>query len=277
MKPGTHCKSGLAAAVSALAILAAFAALFMGCAFGGNASDHAAPMQILHAPRLGLVMSGSATISWDTSQPVAGRVEWGTSPAYDRVLPEARPATHHHVTLAGLSPGTTYHFRIVADRAGVGDCTLTTAPPPGVDFSFASLADNRGTSIPADLVALPRAFLDIMARIRDKAPSFVLHGGDLFYGSPVLAEQARMYEVFKSATDAVAARIPFLVSPGNHEMDLVTGQFDSLVLFGSQFGQPAILPGYEGTIYSWDWGNSHFASVDSCHYDPARPSNGMYY
>lgn len=61
----------------------------------------------------------SAVISWRTDEPAAGLVEYGSGDATDRSLSARRFSLDHSLRLTGLSPGTTYRFRITAtDPAG---------------------------------------------------------------------------------------------------------------------------------------------------------------
>jgi hypothetical protein len=71
--------------------------------------------------------------------PTTYRFEYGTTTAYGHSTATAgagsgMAAVAAAATLAGLTPGTTYHYRIVAANAGGvasgGDRTFTTAPPP---------------------------------------------------------------------------------------------------------------------------------------------------
>jgi hypothetical protein len=165
---------------------------------------------------------------------------------------------------------------VIAGLAISGDYITTTAATFDQPFIFVSMADNRGSKLADDLVGLPAAFTRICQQAAVLHPSFVLHAGDLFVGSDLLAKQEQLYDRFKTVTDPLARQAPFLISPGNHEMSRSNPDFSPLDLFNRQFWQPAELDGYPGTCFSWDWGNSHFINVDSCHYDPADDNNGMY-
>ncbi|MEI6309406.1 MAG: S-layer homology domain-containing protein [bacterium] len=249
------------------------AAVFLDRALGGAEITQA---QIVHGPRLGLVTAGQATITWDSDLAVHGFLWWGPTAKYTSTLAELEQDTNHHLTLTGLSPATTYHYRVQAGAAISADCSFTTTATFDQPFTFVSMADNRGSRLADDLVALPAAFSRICRQAEDLGPSFVLHSGDLFVGSNLLTEQEQLYERFKEVTDPLARQAPFLISPGNHEMSRGNPDFSPLDLFNRQFWQPAKLDGYPGTCFSWDWGNSHFVSVDSCRYDPTDDNNGMY-
>lgn len=238
---------------------------------------------ITHGPRLGLVTSTEATIYWDTDESAAGQVDWGASESYGFTKSESEATKTHRLTITGLSPATTYHYRVVTGSASSPDYTISTAVSPETEFTFASMADNRGETTDDDLKDLPKAFHNIVAQVISKKPSFVLHAGDLFHAAWDALDT--LYSNFKQATDPLAANTPFLISPGNHEMlngSPPAGQ-DPLTIFDEQFAQPTgpdplhlITAKYPGTVYSFDWGNSHFVSIDNCRYDPTKHHNGMY-
>lgn len=58
------------------------------------------------------VSATTATIEWETNRPADSRVEYGETEAYGyETVPDPGPVASHSVTVTGLSPGTTYHFR----------------------------------------------------------------------------------------------------------------------------------------------------------------------
>jgi photosystem II stability/assembly factor-like uncharacterized protein len=239
---------------------------------------------ITHGPRLGLVTSNEATIYWDTDQSEVGRVEWGTSQSYGSSKSEDRATTAHRLTITDLAMATTYHYRVATGSATSEDHTFSTAVPPETEFTFISMADNRGPKTADDVIDLPAAFHAIVGFAASKKASFVLHAGDLFHANWDVIDT--LYSNFKQATDALAGNTPFLISPGNHEMlqnGTVPPGIDPLTVFNEQFAQPTgpdplnlITAHYPGSVFSFDWGNSHFVSIDNCRYDTTKPDSGMY-
>jgi hypothetical protein len=146
------------------------------------------------------------------------------------------------------------------------------------------MADNRGQTTPDDVKGLPKAFLDIVNLAVSKKTSFVLHAGDIFHAKWDYLDT--LYSNFKHTTKDLAANTPFLISPGNHEMDqngTVPEGDDPLTVFNQQFAQPTgpdplnlITSHYPGSVFSFDWGNSHFVSIDNCRYDTTKSGSGMY-
>lgn len=74
----------------------------------------------------------NATISWVTDKPATSQVEYGTTSAYGSTTPlDEKLTTSHSVTLAGLKPNTTYHFKAKSKdasgtEAAFQDQTFTT-------------------------------------------------------------------------------------------------------------------------------------------------------
>lgn len=66
------------------------------------------------------ITESSAAINWVTDEPATGQVEYGTTGAYGSITPLNKDMdTSHSITLTGLKPDTTYHFRLISvDEAG---------------------------------------------------------------------------------------------------------------------------------------------------------------
>ena len=99
----------------------------------------------------GAVTASGASVSWSTDEPAVGLVEYGTTTAYGASTAlETTPDTAHQAALAGLQPGTTYHYRVSA-RDGAGNQALSTnrtftteaapAPPPSGSGIWVSAAE----------------------------------------------------------------------------------------------------------------------------------------
>ena len=93
------------------------------------------PLLIGAASAAGVTMS-AATIDWTTNQPADSQVEYGLTPAYGAsTVLESGPALAHSAAVAGLIPGTIYHYRVKSKgAAGIAavsdDLSFTTAAPP---------------------------------------------------------------------------------------------------------------------------------------------------
>ncbi|MCX6005790.1 MAG: fibronectin type III domain-containing protein [Chloroflexi bacterium] len=59
------------------------------------------------------ITSSSAIIMWSTDKPVSGLVQWGRTTDYEfSSQADGEPAVQQSVSLTGLRPDTTYHYRI---------------------------------------------------------------------------------------------------------------------------------------------------------------------
>ena len=86
------------------------------------------------------VSNASAQITWTTNELSTSQVEYGLSASYGSLTAtDASFITSHSVSLAGLSSGTLYHFRIKSKDASGNealspDYTFTTPAPPTVGW-----------------------------------------------------------------------------------------------------------------------------------------------
>ena len=148
----------------------------------------------------GQMTSTSAVISWATDEPATSLVEYGTTSAYgSSSLADSTLVISHSQSLPGLTPGTTYHFRVhSADATGNAsrsvDQTLTTPTstngtdntPPEAPRDFSARAGDRQVALtwtnPPDA-----DFVGVRIRFRtDRFPSTPSDGellGD-FTGQP---------------------------------------------------------------------------------------------
>src|SRR5579871_1098993 len=81
------------------------------------------------------ITSTSATISWGTNENATSEVEYGLSVSYGASTPLYGLELNHDVDLTGLSPATTYHYRVKSvdpqgNVATSGDATFTTLANP---------------------------------------------------------------------------------------------------------------------------------------------------
>lgn len=76
-----------------------------------------------------------STITWTTDESSNSHIEYGKTASYGSTTPwDASLVTSHSITLTGLNPNTTYHFRVRSkDEAGneaiSGDYIFTTSKP----------------------------------------------------------------------------------------------------------------------------------------------------
>ena len=76
----------------------------------------------------------TAVITWNTSEPANSRVDLGTAPnALHSGPADASLVTSHSVSLTGLTPETTYYYRVQStDSAGLSATAPLASDPPGI-------------------------------------------------------------------------------------------------------------------------------------------------
>jgi hypothetical protein len=115
----------------------------------------AAPPTDTTPPVISLVAAGGigpavATITWMTDEPADSQVEYGPTTAYGSLTSvNANLLLAHSQALAGLTAGTTYHYRVKSrDGSGnpavSGDLTFTTSVLPTLSISDVTVREGNG-------------------------------------------------------------------------------------------------------------------------------------
>lgn len=107
-------------------------------------------------------------------------------------------------TLTGLTPGTTYHYKIGDNGT---DYTFRTAPSPADSFKAVSVGDTIASSC--------RTYQSAMNQlVRDQQPYFMIHGGDL-----AIANECGVPAVHQFYLDIepLTRQAAFMPVWGNHE------------------------------------------------------------
>jgi hypothetical protein len=255
-------------------------AMALGCLVGlSTAAQAPSGAHILAGPDVGKISGSSVTVTWTTDKSKVGEVVWGPKAGkYDRKIQDGLPTADHSITLTGLTRNTTYHFKVKTGDAKSKDGTFTTANYSDQPFTFADMGDNRGPTHDTDMQSVTQSFKNIVTAAAAKKPAFTVHVGDVFHGPGDQYQLDTMYGIFKTAIQPLIdastfTEYPFTVTPGNHEMSPChppcTPTCDPYEIFTRQLpNQPQNgPPGYLDTCFSFDFGNTHVASMDTCHFD----------
>jgi hypothetical protein len=119
--------------------------------FTFTTQDGNAPPAISNVAAAAITLSG-ATITWTTDQTSSSRVEYGTTTAYgSQTTLDSNLVTSHSMSLAGLTPGTLYHYRVrsanaLGAEAISGDFTFTTAYSLWTDSTLPATASTTDTN-----------------------------------------------------------------------------------------------------------------------------------
>ncbi|MEN9649403.1 MAG: hypothetical protein RL094_370 [Candidatus Parcubacteria bacterium] len=99
------------------------------------------------------VSTSSATITWDTDELATRQVEYGLTSAYSASTSlSVASSTSHSVALTGLTPSTTYHYRVVnydlsGNRVNSSDQTFTTQDTFSISGLTATVDSSTGATI----------------------------------------------------------------------------------------------------------------------------------
>jgi uncharacterized protein (TIGR03437 family) len=213
------------------------------------------------------------TVVWSTRENLSGSVQYSTDQSFShssaaRVRAFPPSVTGMGITfyqfqadLTGLSPGTSYSYRVVVDGQNLTPEPerrfRTMSPGP---FSFLVLGDSGLGTAPQQSIALQMAA---------EKPDLMLHVGDIAYESGTFEEfQANYFEYYWT----LMRRVPFFPVAGNHEY-LTQASAPYLALHAL----PAenVTQEDRGRYYSFDWGDAHFIALDSDLLAPGYASGPM--
>ena len=218
-------------------VLALYLAVLVGCGSMGVTD----PPGLYIAPYLQNVKPDGITVMWETTDPVAGIVEYGQDGSFDRQAGESSQNKIHEVRIGGLDPGETYDYRVRYGAATLPAASFTTAPPPGTEnWRFVVYGDNRSN---------PATHARNVEQIMKLKPNIILNSGDL-------VAQGSSYEQWKpqyfDPLRGVAEYIPIFPCLGNHEQN------------APHYYNYHSLPGDQGEVYySFDYANAHIISLNS--------------
>ncbi|MFI9205437.1 purple acid phosphatase family protein [Streptomyces sp. NPDC053048] len=203
---------------------------------------------------------------WELSERIHAEERALHTPALTKRLP-AVDQVYLHAALDNLRPGTTYYYGVGHEGFDPADArrlatigTFATAPERPEPFVFTAFGD-QGVSYHA---------LANDQLILGQDPAFHLHAGDLCYaddsgaGKATDVYDARVWDQFLAQTESVAARVPWMVTTGNHDMEAwyspngYGGQSARWALPGNGF-DPRRSPG----AYSFVYGNVAVVALDA--------------
>ena len=218
-------------------------------------------------PYVQSVQSERATIMWTTLEAGSGGVEYTSdgltirsAGARARLFTRAEtglPAayTQYQAELTGLTPGTSYSYKVFVDGSPVlaaADQRFQTAGPG--PFNFLVLGDSGvGDTGFGDR---DKQF-QIARQMLIERPAFVIHTGDVVYPNGSYDYYGRNYFNYYYAS---MGSTPFFPCPGNHDY-MVQNAAPYLAVHA--FPGENVPAADRGRYYSYDWGNVHFVSVDS--------------
>jgi hypothetical protein len=209
-------------------------------------------------PYLSGVTENTILVSWRTTTPDSSVVQYGLTTEYGSEKKDITLKTAHSLTLTGLLPDTIYHYRVLFEGNQTPDYTFRTAVPSDTNTTFRF-------SVHGDTRTQADSHLAVINRIVEFDPYFGLHTGDLVANGFYESQWVVYFATICSAATC-AQKIPFYYAIGNHEYESP--------LYYDYFYLPHNNPDSIESYYSFDYGNSHFISLDT--EIPYGPSSAQY-
>ena len=181
-----------------LALAVILAGTLWGCA-GGEEADKTAPTIS------GVLTSGitptSATITWTTDEPATGQVQYGLTTSYGSTTTlDATLVSSHSVSLSDLSPGTTYHYRVISkdaaqnEAASEDDAFTTMSPRVGFEILEIQSPNSIRAWISSDITQEEFDALELPAGWFKNQPREGDPDASRFYRSPGAAVEGEFLE-----------------------------------------------------------------------------------
>ena len=248
-------RAGMHRAIPILALLALAALL----APPAQAQLGGGPEQIHLA--YGADAATSVTVAWvgPVVAPGGARVEYGVDAGFGSKAEAATPiplpgATHvaYRATLSGLTPATTYTYRVVTGQTSEA-FTFTTAPIGDAPFVVAAWGDH-GTTDPAAVTGTKKAPGENVALAMNLTPDFHIAAGDLSYSNG----EPSVWDAYFRMMQPYASGVPYMTAVGNHEREPGQGfhQYDARLAMPSKPGE---------RWYAFRYANAVFVSLDTEH------------
>jgi hypothetical protein len=219
-------------------------------------------------PYLGPWLGWSATaapgsgvmVSWGTTQPCLGVVEYGSTDALGSWAVGSYEDTVHHVEITGLTPGDELHYRVWDSRGQVSETFVYAVPDTTADHKFIAWSDLQPYTLSGRLEDTTNA---VVADHADAA--FALVVGDIVgWDSPVI------WWVMLHEVRALVSSVPLVPVSGNHDGYATT----------STWGLDRYLaPPYASVDepwYSLDFGSTHILALYSNNSSTLQPGGDQY-
>ncbi len=208
------------------------------------ASAPAASAEIRKGPYLQALGQTGVTVKLELASPEAVTVAIEGPGGFKAERPSESAKRFHALRIDGLSPASTYTYRVTAGSAASAPAQFTTAPSDNRPFRFVVYGDSRSDA--STHAAIARAI--------ESAPGdFFVHTGDMVYDGK---DEGDWQELFDIERKLLASRCAF-VAVGNHELTSPdpAGQIAFLRYFASTDTDGRERPHLYG---SFRWSNTRF-------------------
>lgn len=196
------------------------------------------PIAIEIEPYLQWPTRDAITVMWETNEPTAGEIRYGTTPELDKRAVEPEPRRVHELRLTDLLPRTRYYYRVACGDVMSDRFTFRTPPLPGEPWRTVVYGDSR---------SFPDRHRRAVELAEQFEPDLIVHTGDqVTRGTDRPMWKAQFFD----PAARLFAKVPVITSLGNHEENA-----------GNYF-EYFSLPGNE-RYFSVDFGDLHLVILDS--------------
>jgi hypothetical protein len=199
-------------------------------------------------------------VSWATLNQNVSIVQYGTDQNNLDLISQGSVLTYpsagwigslHRATMISLLPTTTYYYRV---GDGVNSWSeifnFKTFDPASKSITYAVIADMAYDNISDDTVSV------LKEMVADGKIDVVIHSGDISYADGYEPH----WDNFLNKVQDIAAHIPYMVVPGNHEF------WYNFTAYKSRFFMPGTLEeggSGDNMYYMWQYGFTHFLAMNS--------------
>ena len=209
------------------------------------AAAPAAAATLTRGPYLQLLSTHSVTIVWNTDVPAACSLAIHPLDGAATAV-SGETGTVCAIAVDGLSPGTQYGYTPNADGMALRSESVFQTDDPSRPFTFVVLGDSGSAD------AAQFKVRDLMLSM---PADFIVHTGDMVYeAGTALDFNPRFFVPYQ---DLLRTRM-FWPCVGNHDYETANAQ-----PWRDAFYTPANNPAGSENYYSFDYGNAHFAMIDS--------------
>ncbi len=207
------------------------------------AQDEAPKQGFYIAPHLNNITADGCTIIWESNLEEQGSLNYGLNGKLDQTIKDEAPAKIHRLRLTGLTPETTYSYKVVCGEDTL-ESTFKTGPAKSRPITFAMIGDSRRWSNRWEATRM-------WEHVAQWDPEFYITQGDLVPNGHVYDQWPEHFNRFKE----INHNLWMATARGNHEGSQI---FDPE---NDWFAQYHELPGDGEPYAAFTWGNTHFVLI----------------
>lgn len=250
-----------------IALLAVVIIIMSACQ-SDEQTDYQVALNITDSPQ------DSMTVTWYTKTDQPSYIYYAVSSSFDKdnitdnhkeksTVTKVREDEYyrHSATLSGLKKGTKYTYSVGDDKNNSSAKSFTTESDEG-DFKFMFLGDIQYQVRDRDYLAWGKYINE--AYEKNKDTDLILSGGDMVDKSGDVND----WSAFFQNGEPLFNRIPIATTVGNHETSIIPYTYKQMLSMPGN-GPPE----YDEEFYSFDYGNCHFLSLNSCFFMDERKND----